>query len=183
MQLNLALGGVDGRGNGLTQIGGGQRNAGANNGQDQSIFSRRSARFVANKSLEEIAHLKTPLVTQRARNQPLRRPAPGKMGRRWCTGSAPLRPVLDLALSGVDGGRDRLAQVAGGQCDAGADNGQDQSIFGRGSARFVADERLEEITHVQTPLLQCQTASAPSKTDAELNDAPRAICVKACARR
>jgi hypothetical protein len=32
-------------------------------------------------------------------------------------------------------------------------------------------------------LLQCQTASAPSKTDAKLNGAPRAICLKACARR
>jgi hypothetical protein len=58
--LNIGLGGVDRRRNGGTQLLGSDSNAGTNDGQDQGIFGRRSAGLIANKGLQQIAHVKTP---------------------------------------------------------------------------------------------------------------------------
>ena len=60
--LNIALGGIDRRGDGSTQFLGGDSNAGTDDGQDQGIFGRRSAGLITNKRREQIAHVKTPLL-------------------------------------------------------------------------------------------------------------------------
>jgi len=60
---------------------------------------------------------------------------------------------LNIALGGVDRRRNGGAQLLGSNGNAGADDGQDQRIFGSGSAGLIAHERREKITHVKTPLL------------------------------
>jgi len=57
---------------------------------------------------------------------------------------------LDCRHGTVDGSRNRRAESASGDGDAGTDDGQNQRIFGRGSARLVANERLDRIDHVKS---------------------------------
>ena len=54
---------------------------------------------------------------------------------------------LNIALGGVDRRRNGGAQILGGNGNAGADEGQDQRIFGSGSAGLITDEVQERLFH------------------------------------
>jgi len=79
---------------------------------------------------------------------------------------------LNCGRSSVDSTRNGGTQSKGSDGDTGANDGQDQSIFGRSSARFVANEGLDDVKHVKTPLLQFKPLHPPLRKTDTRNDAP-----------
>src|SRR4029079_14161087 len=95
-----------------------------------------------------------PGVTHQRRGRPADRPAPRQLAARR-TGRRSRRGAgADLRPDRAHGVRDVLAKRVGGERNAGADDRQDQGVFGRRSAGLglhQVDERLHVVSFPQAP--------------------------------
>jgi hypothetical protein len=70
--------------------------------------------------------------------------------------------AADYSRGAIHCARDRHAQRQSGHGNAATDNGEDQSIFGRSSARFVKTKSFQKFLHIEFPY--CPESQAIPKT-------------------